>query len=280
MSHSDSASFSVNFNIPPEVIEKYFDGLAKVESAKHRPQPSNTSGFDWSSLIGLLPICVPMIAALSSSFASEKMVKSPVAARSKRDNIDDEIITQKLDDQATVIETIIQTLNIEPNSNELVASIVSDVIDRVNDQVESVLKSEEVKVDPLIGAKSSEIKLETPAATPEKSDKGKRPSYTEESTTLPVNPLMAGLGSGENGMAGMADMMKMFEPLMGGLLGAMGNPNGFNPAMLNLSGVGVSPVPMESIVNIKKESTENPDSSVKESKAEAVDKSPEEPLSQ
>ena len=35
MSRNDVISFKVNFTLPPEIIKEYFDGLAKVESAKN-----------------------------------------------------------------------------------------------------------------------------------------------------------------------------------------------------------------------------------------------------
>ena len=72
----DSASVNFSINVPPSIIREYFDGLAKVETAKHKVPESK--GFDWSSLIPLVvPFVTPLITKSLESSPSETKIRVP-----------------------------------------------------------------------------------------------------------------------------------------------------------------------------------------------------------
>ena len=67
-----SACISLNFVLPPEIIKEYFDGLTKVEAAKHG------SGFNWSSLLSLaVPTLLPLLVNSCSSTSPKCSTKVP-----------------------------------------------------------------------------------------------------------------------------------------------------------------------------------------------------------
>ncbi len=72
MDRKDSLSFNISFNLPPEVIREYFDGMAKVEAAKH-------SGDNNLSL--LVQAAVPL---LTSHLFSERSKKDTVSVSKEK----------------------------------------------------------------------------------------------------------------------------------------------------------------------------------------------------
>jgi len=60
--------FSISFVVPPEVINAYFDGVAKVEAAK------NKSSVDWSQVAALTPLLAPFLSEYIKS-SSDSDVK-------------------------------------------------------------------------------------------------------------------------------------------------------------------------------------------------------------
>lgn len=65
-SSTDTASFTVNVSVPRETIREYFDGLAKVETAKRG------SSIDWSALLSLASLAAPTLASLAAPALSSR----------------------------------------------------------------------------------------------------------------------------------------------------------------------------------------------------------------
>lgn len=67
---NESASINFNINIPSGIVKEYFNGMAKVESAKH----SCSSESIWASVI---PIIAPFVMPLITGQTSTGHIKTP-----------------------------------------------------------------------------------------------------------------------------------------------------------------------------------------------------------
>src|SRR5688572_13871716 len=109
MSRTDTASITLNLSLPPEVIKAYFDGKAKVESAKH--SSGSSSSFDWSSLLALTPLILPLLSNLSKSTESisSKMTECPSVTRKSQQTETDNSTCCDLEVKPEIVISFSQT---------------------------------------------------------------------------------------------------------------------------------------------------------------------------
>lgn len=226
----------LSITLPPEAIKEFFDGLAKVESAKHAP----TSSFDWSSLLSMASILLPIISSYSKSSEQCSNVRVPEQHASSQCPV------SPCSESGTAHVEIKERQN--GSSPEIVVSFAPKETKTETLEVECSKES------------CDESKETTDTEVPKKSEttvKPKRPVYQDgDNVVLDINSL-SGAFSGANGAGGIADMMKMFSPLMEGLMGGM---NGMNPLM-------------------KPEATSDTTKSVKSSETEAEKVTPKDEVS-
>lgn len=202
---NDSASINFSVNVPPDVIREYFDGLAKVETAKHKPAVSTSSGFNWSSLVPLLgPIVIPLLTEHFKSSKPAPSVRVP-ESRYPRHSCDQ----TESDKQPDIVISFVQ-----PPSDE------SD--DSTDSSVNA--KSEEFDTSK-DNTKESESPTEVPKVESDK--KPKRPAYEEGDNVMHLNLANLGAGLGGEGAGGLGEMMKMLGPMFQGLTSGL---NGFGQA--------------------------------------------------
>lgn len=250
---TDSASITFNVNVPPEVIKEYFDGLAKVENAKHTPaSPSMLSGFDWTSLAPILfPLLIQYLSSSgnssSTSSLSEKY-RSPVRVPESRSDVRSRVSESKDNDKPEIVISFVQKpaeSSSESNKNEQkdasgkdsdekktnesetidmtkVAAIVSTVVDALGDKkVEfdsTDKKSPSSEGDSSENVQSEKKKEESSEKKESQSEKkAKRPAYQEGDNVMQFD--LNNLG----GAGGIADMMKMFGPMFQGLSAGLEN---------------------------------------------------------
>ena len=192
MSRPDAASITLKVSCPPEIIREYFDGLAKVEAAKHSP------GIDLS---GIASVVAPFLVSFLSGLSKESS-KSSKKSKSKTDKTD----------PSNIIVSVVHSAN-NDNSSRLV-KLESEEI-----KEEEVEEKVEKKVD-------KEVKEEVKGEVKEEEKKKpeyKKPVYQDgDNIVLDFNNIAGAFGgaNGPNG-ASITDMMKMFAPMMEGLMGGM-----------------------------------------------------------
>ena len=190
----------VGLGEPPEIIKEYFDGLSKVESAKHPPN-SGKSFIELSSLTEYLPHLLGAYKVMKKSGGTLGCLICPDCpdcsdcpncsdCHGKSDDCDkeDEKVASDFRDSGDIVFSVAKMC--DPSS-----------------------KSTENKED----KQSSEND-----STHEPEKKSQRPVYQDGGLDLReafgTNAAFAAGGQG-----GIADMMKMFAPMMEGLMGGINN---------------------------------------------------------
>lgn len=84
------ASINFNIDIPSEVINTFFDGLAKVETAKNKPVTSNSSSY-FTDFLSNYAVFVPM---LVSVLTKECEGKNPVSSSCHNSSVLEETISK------------------------------------------------------------------------------------------------------------------------------------------------------------------------------------------
>jgi hypothetical protein len=271
MSRSDSASFNINFNLPPEVIREYFNGLAKVEKAKH----GQSSGFDWGVLT---PFLVGAISALGP-----KSVRTPVpvsrecASDEEEDESSKTLIKINMGEFGEMITDVLGKMQTDDSKRKSTES--SSHVDSSKDEKSGDSPKSDVSHDPKSDTSDSPKSTSNDSSKSDDSSKVdlkqdassvKRPVYDEDHSQTPGFGPMGGFGADASGAGGLADMMKMFGPLMGQLM------NGMQPGMQ--SGMNMPPgvkVEINPGSTQKSETEETPvpkeNSEITEEKADVVD---------
>ena len=229
MSRTDNASITLNFSLPPEVIKAYFEGKAKVESAKHSSGSSNS--FDWSSLLAFAPLILPLLSTLSKS--TESSNKSPSTTR-KSQQTHASPFTQT-EEVVKPSETTKDSCDVEIKPEIRISfsqtpceSVVTNQKDKdleftsldSDSECDSPTETKDVKEE-----KKVEVSTDKNSTT-----KPRRPVYQDgDNVVLDLKDLSSTFGGAANG-APLADMMKMFGPMMEGLMGGMGGMGGIGAA--------------------------------------------------
>jgi len=178
MKHSNkAASITFNITIPAEIIREFFDGQAKVESARHGGSGSSIL----SSLVQLLgPVVVPL---LMNSMGSSQSVRVPQPLPRK-------------DEKSSCEKSSNESSEEKP---DIIISLVSNPDCSHEVKVEAKPQSSEEK-----SVCSSEVVKSC-------EEKPRRPAYSEDGGVSSLN--LSDLASS----GGLANMMKMFEPMLSGL---------------------------------------------------------------
>ena len=196
-------SFTITFNLPPEIIREYYDGLAKVETARSleilalsKPSKSNLSS--------ILKSCKPML----SKFCETANTINPKIAIGV--GIDDETLkdfyknvkylNDILKDEPTVPTPTVPT----PSVSTPTAPTANETTSTVSTPTETTQK-------------------ETTPTTKEnkkpKDKKIKKPYYQDgDNVVVDLNSIAGVFGDNANN-GNIGDMMKMFAPMMEGLMG-------------------------------------------------------------
>lgn len=212
---NESASLNFNINIPSGVVREYFDGLAKVEAAKPKPQ---SSSFDWSSLASIASMLIPLLSQLSSddstNICSPKAKPKTKAVKVKLDGDDVRgilkhiIDTQLADDKDESSDDLCEEDVCQGN----ICKAETPEEDKPKENKSEEDKSKEDKPGEKVEAKEDKLKI--------------RPVYDDDE--LPQLKHFNGgsqLNIDMNNMGGFGDMMKMFMPMMQGIVGEMGEDN-------------------------------------------------------
>ena len=197
MSRSDSASITFSVNVPPEAIREYFDGLAKVETAK-RPAASTEKGFDWSSLLNLAPVLLPFLLKSIDSKVFEPTGPSVRVPESKSD-----VRSSTVSDAESKPDIVISFVQ-KPSKDAAEADSVKDAEDS------ETSKSSDSDATSTVEDKKDDVSEKKSEAEASR----KRPVYQDgDNVVVDLKDFASG---------GLGDMMKMFAPMMEGLMGNMG----------------------------------------------------------
>ena len=226
MSRNDSASITVNFTLPPEVIREYFTGLAKVETAKHSSESGKS--FDWSTLLAFAPLFMPLLTNMmkSSDLSSAAESVTKKATESKQSSVR----VPEPHNECTAKTSSEETPNATCDTkSEVVISFTRKPTEEATTEtkleVEHSTTDKEAKAECKDDEKKSDSVVENKTESTVTSVK-KRPVYQDgDNVVLDLKDLTGALG---NGSGGIADMMKMFAPMMEGLMGNMNGMNGMN----------------------------------------------------
>lgn len=203
---NDSASINFSVNVPPEVIREYFDGMAKVETAKHPVPVATPAGFNWTTLIPMLaPLVVPF---LTKSFESSTPV-TPIRIPEPRCESRRSSEHTEGDKQPDIVISFVQKATEETQQKKA--------------ECEADTPVEEVKNEVLEDVINDKIEL-TESSKVEEEKKPKRPSYDEGENVMHLNLANLGAGLGGEGGGGLGEMMKMLGPMFQGLTSGL---NGF-----------------------------------------------------
>lgn len=209
MSRSDAASITLNFNLPPEVIREYFDGLAKVESAK---RSGSDKSFDWSSLLAFAPLLLPVLSNLSKSYESPKPVRVPEKFSESKEQVPKCSDVDTSEGKPDIVISFVQ---------KPVDSPVSEPKVLLESTPEQKSESSEVKESDAEKSSVEESKDKKVEDEKKTAAKPRRPVYQDgDNVVLDLKDLTGAFGA--NGGAPLVDMMKMFGPMMEGLMGGMG----------------------------------------------------------
>jgi len=198
---NDSASISFNVNVPPEVIKEYFDGMAKVEAAKH--SDSNSFGSIWSSLIPLIaPLAVPLISEqLGKSFGSRTPIRVPEPRRWSECSEKEK--QGECDKQPEIVISFVQKPDVDNQE------VSKEETDQSTSNCEEKAKEE----------KCEEKKDETSTTKSSTEKSMKRPAYEDDNM---MHFDLGKIGAGFGGEGGLSEMMKMFGPMFQGLTSGLG----------------------------------------------------------
>lgn len=254
MDRTDNASFTINFNLPTEAIHAYFEGLAKVESAKHRP--SSESSFEWSSLAKYIPVFLPMLheymksqedtkVKIPKKFDEQKLAHQCVKCDECSEDPDISIVIVH-DDQGksevhpiTRVQSKISTKSSEksevcPSGCPVSRARVPSTHSTPKTSTESTEKTaknteflsgmtftQDSKEKPQQVKPEHDTKKEHDVKTEKNSSsdsKQRRPVYQDgNNVVLDLQDLTSAFGGANSGS--ITDMMKMFGPMMEGLMG-------------------------------------------------------------
>jgi hypothetical protein len=215
----DIASFNISFNLPPEVIDAYFNGLAKVESARHGPPmqlPPKSSGFDWTSLIPMvLPLVIPFLSNNSESCPlgfRKYEARRPVSVDSgSRSTSSEQESLEKIRDRLEK--------QVGPLSKDEESHLIKEVRERVEKEVGPLSKDEESILTAIMTNNHDQIAASSNAdqsdASSKKDESAAETSEPKEETKEQKPATATRSSPGENGaVGGFADMMKMFMPMV------------------------------------------------------------------
>lgn len=207
MSNDDSASVTFKVTLTPAVVKEYFEGLAKVEEAKR----SNQSN-DWACVSQFLPLIVPILSNVAKSYVSGGM-KCPVRMPVLRSVEQDQECEDSLDSESTDSkQDIVITLMKKPSATD---SEPSESIAPCKEIVTSEQVKKESSDKTELQEDNSDKKSESVSAA-----KPKRPMYQDgENVVVDISGFTNAFSGGNGG--GFSDMMKMFGPIMEGMMGGM-----------------------------------------------------------
>ena len=201
-------SFTITFNLPPEIIREYYDGLAKVETAKNS-KPSSKS-----NLSSILNSCKPI---LNKFCDKSDAINSKIAIGV---GLDDETLkdfyknvkylNDILKDEPTVTTPTVPTPSVStptvptPSVSTPTAPTANETTSTETTPTETTQK-------------------ETTPTTKEnkkpKDKKIKKPYYQDgDNVVVDLNSIAGVFGDNANN-GNIGDMMKMFAPMMEGLMG-------------------------------------------------------------
>jgi len=217
-------SFTITFNLPPEIIREYYDGLAKVETARSleilalsKPSKSNLSS--------ILNSCKPML----SKFCDTAEAINPKIAIGV--GLDDETfkdfykniksLNDLLKDETTV------TSKVESKSSTPQPSIQAEYTPATTETTPATTETTPATTETTPA--TTETTPATTETTPQSSSKTqtkkskdkkiKKPYYQDgDNVVVDLNSIASVFGENANG-GNIGDMMKMFAPMMEGLMG-------------------------------------------------------------
>jgi hypothetical protein len=195
-------SFTITFNLPPEIIREYYDGLAKVETAKSSKPHSR------SNLSSILNSCKPI---LNKFCENADTINSKIAIGV---GLDDETLKDFYKNVIYLNDFI---------KNEIKPQAVStpqavDTPQAVSTPQAISIPQDEITQDDITLPKDETIqpKKETKKS---KDKKIKKPYYQDgDNVVVDLNSIASVFGENANG-GNIGDMMKMFAPMMEGLMG-------------------------------------------------------------
>lgn len=216
MSRRDTASISFKCTLPPEVIKEYFDGLAKVESAKHPPTSNNS--FDWSSLLSAAPLLLSLFSSANPSFVNKVKPKTRSSVKIPDEQQINELANKFVsehgpDTTPEIVISIIPTQDNKESQESVLDEMVNDAMKEFTDKCkEEATDKDQEKLRTMLNFEDKmrqdpESKKSTP----------KRNVIYQEGDNVVVD--MSQVFGGNNG--GLVDMMKMFAPMMEGMMSGM-----------------------------------------------------------
>jgi len=212
-------SFSITFNLPPEIIREYYDGLAKVEVAKnsHRSDKSDKSSILNSCKSVLNKFC-------ENSDLSTDTINSNISigVGINENNILSEL-SKALDLLKNVKQTATNTDTTQTPSNTETTQTTSNTD---NTQTTSNTDNTQTTSNVETTQKTSNTETTQTTSTAEttqtkksKDKKIKKPYYQDgDNVVVDLNSIAGVFGDNANG-GNIGDMMKMFAPMMEGLMG-------------------------------------------------------------
>ncbi len=196
--NESSATFSINVAVPPNIVRDYFDGVAKVERAKneYRAPPVQQSSFDWTSLIGLASVVLPLFVggACSTPHVRPSKTRSrrtcttgqtPVSNETKSSDTKSEDSVQDICD--ILVKSMLDSEDVTPTStsNKDTAEPSSATTDKFMDLIESVFEfGVSTATDSVSSKKGETVKntSNTAAKTPVK--KSTSPTSSSKNSTV------------------------------------------------------------------------------------------------
>jgi len=204
-------SFTITFNLPPEIIREYYDGLAKVETAKSsKPSKSNLSS--------ILNSCKPML----SKFCDTAEAINPKIAIGV--GLDDETfkdfykniksLNDLLKDETTV------TSKVESKSSTPQPSIQAEYTPATTETTPATTETTPATTETTPATTETTPQSSSKTQTKKSKDKKiKKPYYQDgDNVVVDLNSIASVFGENANG-GNIGDMMKMFAPMMEGLMG-------------------------------------------------------------
>jgi hypothetical protein len=206
-------SFTITFNLPPEIIREYYDGLAKVETAKNS-KPSSKS-----NLSSILNSCKPI---LNKFCDKSDAINSKIAIGV---GLDDETLkdfyknvkylNDILKDEPTVPTPTV------PTPTETTSSVSTPTVPTPT--VPTPTETTSTETTPSVSTPTETTQKETTPTTKEnkkpKDKKIKKPYYQDgDNVVVDLNSIAGVFGDNANN-GNIGDMMKMFAPMMEGLMG-------------------------------------------------------------
>jgi hypothetical protein len=204
-------SFTITFNLPPEIIREYYDGLAKVETAKNS-KPSSKS-----NLSSILNSCKPML----SKFCDTAEAINPKIAIGV--GLDDETfkdfykniksLNDLLKDETTVSSKVECKSSTPQPSSQAEYTPATPATTETTPATQAEYTPATTETTP---QSSSKKQIETKKP---KDKKIKKPYYQDgDNVVVDLNSIASVFGENANG-GNIGDMMKMFAPMMEGLMG-------------------------------------------------------------